>query len=84
MKTRRFLSFFSAFLLIWILTVPTLAADAEKVLEDPAVQAESVLLVERTSGKILYSVNADTQRYPSSLVKIMTALLVLEAVEESA
>ena len=82
MKTRRFLSFFSVFLLIWILTVPTLAAETEKVLDDPAVQAEAVLLVERNSGKILYSVNADTQRYPSSLVKIMTALMVLEAVED--
>ena len=82
MKTHRFLSFFSAFLVIWILTLPVLAADTDKVLDDPAVQAEAALLVERASGKILYSHNADVQRYPSSLVKIMTALVVLEAVED--
>ena len=83
MKTRRFFSsFFVALLCVLVLAVPALAAEADKAPEDPAVQAKAVLLVERTSGKILYSRNADEQLYPSSLVKIMTALLVLEAVEE--
>ncbi len=83
MKTRRFFSsFFATLLCALILTAPALAAEADKTLEDPAVQAKAALLVERTSGKILYSLNPDTQLYPSSLVKIMTALLVLEAVED--
>ena len=83
MKTRRFFSsFFAALLCALILTVPALATEADKAPEDPAIQAKAVLLVERTSGQILYSRNADEQLYPSSLVKIMTALLVLEAVEE--
>lgn len=83
MKTRRFFSsFFAALLCALMLTAPALAAEADKTLEDPAVQAKAALLVERTSGKILYSLNPDAQLYPSSLVKIMTALLVLEAVED--
>ena len=83
MKTRRFFSsFFAALLCVLILTVPALATETDKAPEDPAIQAKAVLLVERTSGQILYSRNADEQLYPSSLVKIMTALLVLEAVEE--
>lgn len=83
MKTRRFFSsFFAALLCALLLTAPALAAEADKTLEDPAVQAKAALLVERTSGKILYSLNPDMQLYPSSLVKIMTALLVLEAVED--
>ena len=83
MKTHRFFSsFFAALLCALILTVPVLATETDKAPEDPAIQAKAVLLVERTSGQILYSRNADEQLYPSSLVKIMTALLVLEAVEE--
>ena len=83
MKTRRFFSsFFAALLCALILTAPALAAEGDKTLEDPAVQAKAALLVERTSGKVLYSLNPTTQLHPSSLVKIMTALLVLEAVED--
>jgi len=83
MKTRRFFSsFFAVLLCALILTAPAMAAEADKKLEDPAVQAKAALLIERTSGKILYSLNPNEQLYPSSLVKIMTALLVLEAVED--
>ena len=83
MKPRRFFSsFFAALLCALILTVPARATETDKAAEGRAIQAKAVLLVERTSGQILYSRNADEQLYPSSLVKIMTALLVLEAVEE--
>ena len=82
MKTRRFLSAFFAFLLTFLLSTPAFAAETDKMLEDPSVQAKAALLVDRTSGTVLYSLNQDEQLYPSSLVKVVSALLVLEAVEE--
>lgn len=44
-------------------------------------QAKSALLMEASSGKILYEYNADEAASPASVTKIMTALLVFEAIE---
>ena len=40
--------------------------------------AESVFVFETNSQTLMYGWNADVQMYPASLVKIMTALIVLE------
>ena len=40
--------------------------------------AQSVIMFETGSQTLMYAWNADTPMYPASLVKIMTALLVLE------
>ena len=45
---------------------------------DDIDNAECVLLYEITTDTLMYTRNPDTQLYPSSLTKIMTALLVLE------
>ena len=50
-------------------------------LDDPDLTAKAVLLADLNSGEILYSLNADEQRSPASLTKIMTGLLAIEAVE---
>ena len=79
MKTKRFLSvFFLALLLVGQLTVP---AGAAKV-PDPEIQAKAALLVDRKTGAVLYSLNEHDELYPASLTKIMTCLLVLEAIDE--
>jgi D-alanyl-D-alanine carboxypeptidase len=44
----------------------------------PALMAKSVMVLDERSGKILYTKNADTKRFPASTTKIMTALLLLE------
>ena len=85
MKTRRFFSaFFAGLLSVLLMSPPALATNTiepSKTPEDPAVQARAALLVERGSDTVLYSLNADERLYPSSLVKVATALMVLEAVE---
>nr|WP_326166563.1 D-alanyl-D-alanine carboxypeptidase family protein [uncultured Oscillibacter sp.] len=79
MKTKRFFSiFFLALLLAGQLSVP---AQAAKV-PDPDVQAKAALLVDRKTGAVLYSLNEHDELYPASLTKIMTCLLVLEAIDE--
>lgn len=54
-----------------------LAANIEK----PVIQAEGAVLVDASTGKILFGKNEHTQYYPASITKIMTALLVLENTE---
>ncbi len=44
--------------------------------------APSVILIEANTGKILYEENADETRHPASVTKIMTLLLVFEAIEK--
>ncbi len=79
MKTRRFLSvFFLALLLMGQLAVPAQAARVS----DPSVEAKAALLVDRKTGAVLYAMNERDELYPASLTKIMTCLLVLEAVDE--
>lgn len=51
----------------------------ERVLPSPpAVTAESALVMDMTTGGIIYGKDIDTIRYPASTTKIMTGLLVLE------
>lgn len=49
----------------------------------PAVTttAKSAVLAEQSTGRILYENNAHEKMYPASISKIMTELLVLEAIE---
>ena len=48
----------------------------------PAVQARSGILIERASGRVLWSKDADLELPPASCTKIMTALLTLERVKD--
>ena len=50
---------------------------------DPPVQTEapSVMLMEISTGKVLYEKNAQEQRSPASITKIMTLLLIFEELE---
>ena len=65
--------FFSVFLV--------LPAAAAELPEDPDIQAKAALLVDQNTGNIVYAKNEHDELYPASLTKIMTALLVLEAVD---
>lgn len=44
----------------------------------PDISSPSALLMDYSSGKILYEKNIYEKRYPASLTKIMTAIIVLE------
>ncbi len=82
MKTRRFFpAFFLIVLLFSICASPLALAEESKDIPDPDIQAKAALLVDRNSGTILYQKNKDQELYPASLTKIMTSLLVIEAVD---
>ena len=46
--------------------------------DDYTVAAKAAILVERSTGEVIFAQNADEQVYPASLTKIMTCLLTLE------
>ena len=66
-------------LICTILSVPALAAplcdDAIKI------EAPSAILMEKTSGEVIYEKQAHERRPPASVTKVMTLLLIVEAVE---
>lgn len=47
------------------------------------IKAASAILVEASSGKVLFEYNADEKRSPASVTKIMTVLLVCEALDNA-
>lgn len=77
MKTYRFLSLFLAV----VLTVLLLPPQQASALEDFDAQARAALLIEANTGEVLYEKNAHRENYPASVTKVMTALLVFEAVD---
>ncbi len=42
--------------------------------------SESAILVEPTTGKVLYEKDADTRRAPASMTKIMSMILIMDAI----
>ena len=55
-------------------------AISEDVMED--ISAKSAILMEMSTGKVLLSKNADEKLSPASITKVMSLLLVMEALEE--
>ena len=48
---------------------------------DIKVNAKAALMIEKNTGKIIYEENAKEKKYPASVTKILTAILVLENCE---
>ncbi|MDE7263022.1 MAG: D-alanyl-D-alanine carboxypeptidase [Oscillospiraceae bacterium] len=79
MKIRRFCSLFFALILTLSLAQPALASNAE---DGPfEVEAAAALLIDPDTEEILYEYNIHERLYPASLTKVMTCLLVLEAID---
>ena len=68
---------FSLLLALLLLALLPPAARAE----DLAVESRACLLMEKTTGQVLYAVNEHEQLEPASVTKIMTLLLVMEAID---
>jgi len=76
MKKNRIFSFFLSLFLIGSFLLPTHAMDA------PEITAGAALLMDAANDEVLYEKNAHERMYPASLTKVMTALLVVEALDE--
>ena len=48
----------------------------------PEISAPSAVLMEASTGQIIYEKQADEQRSPASITKIMTLILIFDAIDE--
>lgn len=86
MKLRKYILLLLLLSFLLTLTVPVFASESEDAAQDEEYLEDgifnspvgSALLVETSTGTVLYEKDADEQRYPASLTKIMTCMLVLE------
>ena len=44
--------------------------------------SESAILIESSTGKVLYELNADEKRAPASMTKIMSMILIMDAIKD--
>lgn len=77
---KRALVFFLAFVL---LSIPVFAVEPLRD-DDITIAAPSAFLMERSTGTVLYEKNAYEHLSPASVTKVMTMLLVAEAVDSGA
>ena len=73
---KRILSLFLSFTFFLISLTINVHAD------DPDIQAESAILMEASTGQIIYEKNPDETVAPASITKIMTLLLIFDAIDE--
>lgn len=74
------LKLFSSTLLVLAMLVSAIGLFLSK--DAHANPRYAAVIMEESSGKILYSRNADKQLYPASLTKIMTLYMVFEALQQ--
>ncbi len=78
----RVISVILAAMLLCIGSVPAFAVEEGALASAPTVDCRSVVLMEAGTGRVLYESNADEALPPASVTKIMTLLLVMEAIDE--
>ena len=69
--------FFAALLAVSLCVLPARAT----VAGSPEVDAKAALLMEKETGDVLYEYNAHDKLEPASVTKVMTLLLVMEAID---
>ena len=67
-------------LALWV-SISLLMAGSIPVRAEVAVSAPSVILMEASTGQVIYEVNATERRCPASITKIMTLLLAFEQLD---
>lgn len=64
-----------------MLSVIVFAASCLPVQAEVSISAPSAILIESSTGKVIYELNATERRSPASITKIMTLLLAFEQLE---
>lgn len=77
---KRLVSIVLTIILLTTLTAPL--ASAEETGVQLAENVRAAILIERDTGKVLYEKNSNEQLPPASMTKIMTMLLIMEALDE--
>ena len=75
MRFKKFIIFIIEFIFLFLFSNNYSYANTDVSLD---LSAEAALLINSKTGQILYSKNANEQRYPASTTKILTAILAIE------
>ncbi|WP_442594672.1 D-alanyl-D-alanine carboxypeptidase family protein [Neobacillus sp. D3-1R] len=78
---KRFISMMILTFLLFSLISPVAMAE-EKNKTDLVNEVKSAILIERDTGTVIYEKNSQEQLPPASMTKIMTMLLIMEAIDE--
>lgn len=81
MRMKRYISLLVIVLLLTSIWIPTVSAE-EKQSTDITENVRSAILIERDTGQILYEKNSNEELPPASMTKIMTMLLIMEAIDQ--
>ena len=65
-------------LLCSLVFIPVIRADESGI----SAKSESGIIMEASTGKVLFEKEADTPKAPASMTKIMTMLLIMEAIDD--
>ena len=83
-KIKRSLCFFLVMCLFVASNISMCRAEDETSAPKTAESCRSAVLIEQGSGKVLYEKNPDEKLPPASVTKIMTLLLIYDAVDRGA
>ncbi|MCM2531762.1 D-alanyl-D-alanine carboxypeptidase [Neobacillus pocheonensis] len=78
---KRIISLSVIFFLFTGLGIPSALAAEKQSTTDIVSNVKSAILIERDTGKILYEKNSQEELPPASMTKIMTMLLIMEAID---
>ena len=78
---KKLFSVLTVVLLVFGMSVGAYGEDYSNI-TDLGLSAKSVILVEASSGSVLYENNSDEKLPPASITKVMTLLLIYEAVRD--
>lgn len=78
---KRWLAFLMSLLLVSSVFSQTVCAAEEAGTEELLISAKSAVLIDAKSGMVLYEKNAHEPLPPASITKVMTLLLVAEAID---
>jgi D-alanyl-D-alanine carboxypeptidase len=86
-RSGRYLAFSTVFLFCLALVASLLttgvadAANKTKPQRKPAIGGYSSIVIDAATGKVLHEDNADAQKFPASLTKMMTLYMIFEALD---
>lgn len=78
----RYYSLTLCIFIVFCLAAPSFAATFQQNLETLVVDAKSAMIMDMSTGNVLFEQNADEKIAPASLTKIMTLYLTYEAIEK--
>ncbi|MEW9049759.1 MAG: D-alanyl-D-alanine carboxypeptidase family protein [Neobacillus sp.] len=78
---KRYVSLLVISFMLTSLSIPSVSAE-EKKSSDITENVRSAILIERDTGNVLYEKNSNEELPPASMTKIMTMLLIMEAIDQ--